>query len=71
MGRLEDLKANVEEYFQSAELLFKQGLNNAAFMMYFKALVAITDYILWRDLRVSPNNHSERFRIVQRSHPDV
>ena len=71
MGRLEDLKANVEEYFQSAELLFKGGLNNAAFMMYFKALVAITDYVLWRDLRVLPNNHSERFRIVKSRYPDL
>ncbi|GAB6102054.1 hypothetical protein JCM16138_12770 [Thermococcus atlanticus] len=71
MGRLEDLKDNVEEYFQSAELLFKQGLNNAAFMMYFKTLVAIADYILWRDLKVLPDNHSERFRLLKPRYPDL
>ncbi len=71
MGRLEDLKDNVEEYFQSAELLFKQDLNNAAFMMYFKTLVAIADYILWRDLKVLPDNHSERFRLLKPRYSDL
>ncbi len=71
MGRLEDLKANINEYFKSAELLFKQGLNNAAFMMYFKTLVAIADYILWRDLRALPDNHGERFRLLKPRYPDL
>ena len=71
MGRLEDLKSNIDEYFQSAELLFRQGLTNAAFMMYFKTLVAIADYTLWRDLRVLPDNHRERFRILKPRYPDL
>jgi len=71
MGRLEDLKSNIEEYFQSAELLFKQGLNNAAFMMYFKTLVAIVDYTLWRDLRILPDNHRERFKLLKLRYPDL
>lgn len=65
------MKRNIEEYFQSAELLFKQGLNNAAFMMYFKTLVAIADYTLWRDFRVLPDNHRERFRLLRPRYPNL
>ena len=71
MSRLEELKDNINEYSQSAELLFKQGLNNAAFMMYFKTLVVICDYILWRDLRIFPDNHGERFRVLRLRYPDL
>jgi len=71
MSRLEELKDNINEYSQSAELLFKQGLNNAAFMMYFKTLVVICDYILWRDLRILPDNHGERFRVLRLRYPDL
>ncbi|MCD6559932.1 hypothetical protein [Palaeococcus sp. (in: euryarchaeotes)] len=71
MGKLEDLKNNIGEYFKSAELLFKEGLTNAAFMMYFKTLVTIADYTLWRDLRVLPDNHRERFRLLKPRYPDL
>ena len=71
MGKLEDLKNNIEEYFKSAELLFKEGLTNAAFMMYFKTFVAIADYTLWRDLRVLPDNHRERCRLLKPRYPDL
>jgi len=71
MGRLEDLKDNINEYFQSAELLFKQRLNNVAFMMYFKSLVAICDYVIWRDLRTLLDNHGERFRVLKLRYPDL
>lgn len=40
-------------------------------MMYFKTLVAIADYILWRDLKVFPDNHSERFKLLKPRYPDL
>ncbi|MDP7080278.1 MAG: hypothetical protein QF415_10330 [Candidatus Undinarchaeales archaeon] len=37
--------------------------------LYYKALVAISDIIIYRKTGLVPSNHSERFRLMRREYP--
>ena len=68
---LNAIRRNIQEYIEMGELAYKKGKYNAALMLYFKALVGICDYIIKRDLNKEPENHTHRFRILQRYFPDL
>ncbi|WP_297071443.1 hypothetical protein [Thermococcus sp.] len=65
MVNTQELKDNAREYLEDADYLFNKGHYNSALNLYFKALVAICDYIILRDTGKLPRNHTERFRILQ------
>jgi len=71
MVHIDELKANAQEYLEDADYLFNRGHHNSALNLYFKALVAICDYIILRDTGKLPRNHSERFRILEENYPDI
>jgi hypothetical protein len=53
---LRELKANAKEYLEDADYLFNRGHHNSALNLYFKALVAICDYIILQDTGKLPRN---------------
>jgi len=69
--RLEELKVNAQEYIEDADYLYEKGHYNSALNLYFKALVAICDYIVLRDSGKLPRNHNERFRILEERYPEI
>jgi len=71
MTTLDEIKENIKEYIEDADMLFERGRYNSALNLYFKALVGICDYIIFRDTRRLPRNHSERFRILENRYPDI
>ena len=64
--RIEDeLKNGVKEYVQSAFEDEKMGRRRSAATMYFKAIDAVCDYAIYSRLKKLPDNHTERFRVLE------
>jgi len=66
-----ELMENAKEYIEDADLLFSKGHYNSAMNLYFKALVALCDYVVLRDTDRLPRNHTERFRILKERYLDL
>lgn len=67
----EDLKANIEEYLESAERDFNESKYNSAINSYFKAIAAICDLNIYILKRVLPKNHNERFLFLKTSFYEI
>ena len=66
-----ELTKNIETLRASAELVYKTGDYTSAFILYFKALLAVCDYGLLKAGSGVPKDHSERFRSLEKRFPDV
>ena len=55
---------------KSAEKVFKDGDFTSATILYFKTWFAIQDYFLLKELGMSPKDHGERFRILEKQYPE-
>lgn len=67
----ENLKANINEYLESAERDFVEGKYNSAINSYFKAIAAMCDLNIYILKRVLPKNHNERFLFLKTSFNEV
>jgi len=67
----QDLLKNIKTLLKSADLVYNTGDYTSATILYFKAAFAILDLIILRATGNSPKDHSERFRILQKSFPDL
>ena len=62
---------NIREFYKNALKAEKKGDFNTAVTLYFKALAVLADlYILRKEGRI-PNNHSERFRILEEKYYEI
>ncbi len=59
------LKSGIIEFEQSAREEEAKGRNRAAATLYFKAIATVCDYVIYQKLRKIPDNHAERFRILE------
>ena len=66
-----DLKANIEEFLESAEEDFTKKRYNCAIASYFKAISTLCDLKIYELKRILPKNHSERFLLLKISFPEV
>ena len=66
----EELVKNTITFWRSAELVYKTGDYTSATILYFKCLFALFDCILFRKLRKTPKDHTERFRMLEVSFPE-
>ncbi|MFH1585257.1 MAG: hypothetical protein ABIB79_00635 [archaeon] len=67
----DDLVSNIKEFIASADDdLFKRRYNSAI-GTYFKAIATICDLNIYRQKRILPKNHSERFLFLKMSFLDV
>ncbi len=68
--RLDDeLKNGLAEYIQSAIEDERNGRKRSAATMYFKAIAIACDYVIYSKLKKVPDNHAERFRILEAHFP--
>ena len=67
----EVLEKTAKEYFLSAEEELAKERYNSSVVLFFKALVAMTDLYILQETGNTPSSHTERFRIAQEKFPDV
>ena len=68
---MEELLKNAEEFLNSGEDNIKKGRFNVAVSDFFKAIVILCDYLIYRELKILPKNHNERFNLLQNYFKDI
>lgn len=69
MDQLEELENTFLELYSSAEKLNSEGRNKSTLILLSKALFALLDYIIFKEYKKIPLNHSDRFRILESRQP--
>ena len=64
-NRKEDLRENIRKFLGSAELIYKIGDFTSATILYFKAMFAALDFIIFIKDGKIPKDNKERFRILE------
>jgi len=67
----EVLEKTAKEYFLSAEEELAKERYNSSVVLFFKALVAMTDLYILQETGNTPSSHNERFRTAQEKFPEV
>lgn len=67
----QDLLSGIKEFSAAAEDEEKKERYRSAVTLYFKALALACDLAIYRKVRVIPNSHSDRFRLLERVLPDA
>jgi uncharacterized protein (UPF0332 family) len=68
---MEDLLENIEEFLDSGDENIKKGRFNAAVSDYFKVIVISCDFLIYRDMKILPKNHNERFYLLRIYFKDI
>lgn len=63
------LKQTAIEYYEVAKSL--KNKPNSTVILYFKALVALTDLFILQQTGETPSNHNKRFQITKTKYPEV
>lgn len=65
------LKKTAREYYQSASEELSKGRNNSAVVLFFKAVIALSDLYILIKIGRTPSSHSDRFSIAREKFPEV
>lgn len=65
------LKKTAQEYYLSAIEDFSKERYNSSVVLFFKALISVTDLYILQQTGKTPSSHNERFRITQEKFPEV
>ncbi|MBI5073229.1 hypothetical protein HZA99_05420 [Candidatus Woesearchaeota archaeon] len=71
MDKKELLKARITEFLEAAKDDEQKKRINAATTMYFKALVEVCDYLLYNKILKLPENHTERYQMLEKFFPEL
>jgi HEPN domain-containing protein len=72
MGELnKDLLDNFEDFLESADRDFNEKKYNPSISSYFKAIVILCDYFIYRERGLLPKNHKERFLFLEIHYPEA
>ena len=63
---MEELLENAEEFLDSGEDNFKKQRWNAAVSDFFKSISNFCDYIIYKEIKIFPKNHNERFEFLKK-----
>jgi uncharacterized protein (UPF0332 family) len=66
---MEELLLNIKTFWKSAELINNSGDYTSATTLYFKCLFVLLDLIILKNKKITPKDHTDRFRILQRDFP--
>lgn len=71
MNKRDILLQNITEYSKQAAFAKSSSAFNSCVTLYFKAIAAVSDLVIFdREGRI-PSSHSERFRILQEKFKDI
>lgn len=62
---MNEIIENAEEFLASGEDNMKKERWNAAVTDFFKAIAAWCDYLIYREIKTLPKNHTERFALLR------
>ncbi|MFA4953267.1 MAG: hypothetical protein WC584_03520 [Candidatus Pacearchaeota archaeon] len=68
---MEELLENIQEFIESGEENLRKQRFNAAVSDFFKAIVIICDYLIYKEIKIIPKNHNERFSILEKYFRDT
>ena len=71
MNQLKELEDTFVEQFEAAQILKEHQKPKSITVLLSKSLFALADYIIFKELEKLPQNHSERFRILEIKFPEV
>ncbi len=63
---MDELLTSIRTFWKSAEMVYKSGDYTSAATLYFKCLFVLLDLIILKNKRITPKDHTDRFRILQR-----
>jgi len=63
---MNELLKNIEEFLQSGEDNLKKERFNAAVSDFFKAIVILRDFMIYKEIKILPKNHKERFSLLEK-----
>lgn len=67
----EELLKNIDEFLDSGNDNLKKTRYNAAVSDFFKAIVVSCDFIIYKDTKIVPKNHNERFSLLKKYFADI
>ena len=67
----EILKKTAKEYYQSGIEELSKERNNSAVVLFFKALVSLSDIYVLQKIGKTPSSHNDRFKITKEKFPEV
>ena len=62
---MKELLENAEEFLNSGEDNLKKSRFNVAASDFFKAIVIMCDYLIYKNIKALPKNHAERFYLLK------
>jgi uncharacterized protein (UPF0332 family) len=62
---MEELIENADEFLASAEDNLAKGRYNASVSDFFKAIANLCDYSIYKEIKLLPKNHNERFGLLR------
>lgn len=63
--------ANFGEYRQTGNESLKSKKYNSAANEFFKAFITLCDIAIYRKLKLLPDSHEDRFRILRTNFPEI
>lgn len=68
---MDELLENAEEFFESGEDNIKKERWNAAVSDFFKSISNFCDYLIYKEMKLFPKNHNERFEFLKKYFSDI
>lgn len=68
---MEEILQNIMSFWKSAGMVYNSGDYTSASILYFKCLFAVADYAIFKRKKRTPNDHTERFRILEEEFKDI
>lgn len=68
---MEELLNNADEFLESAKENLKKNRFNASVSDFFKAIVILCDYIIYKEIKTVPKNHNDRFSLLRIHFPEI
>ena len=62
---MEELLKNINEFLDSGEENLNKKRFNAAVSDFFKAIVISCDYLIYKEIKIMPKNHNQRFSLLK------
>lgn len=63
---MEELLENVKEFLESGKENLSKERFNVAVSDFFKAIVILCDYLIYKEIKLMPKNHTERFNLLKK-----
>ncbi|MFH1066207.1 MAG: HEPN domain-containing protein [Nanoarchaeota archaeon] len=68
---MEELLKNADEFLESAKENLKKKRFNASVSDFFKAIVILCDYLIYKEIKAVPKNHNDRFSLLRIHFPEI